>query len=135
MASRRIAGFLVGIVLFGSATAVSFASQGKGLGVCEGSATKMLFGPRVSTINDAMSSWIGSGLDEVVASWGAPYSTFENRDGSRIVTWKEWDCTKNFKVDAQDVLTQWNVGSGCRCFSDRSPRDVPRSTPIPEMTL
>ncbi|WP_233671452.1 hypothetical protein [Luteimonas cellulosilyticus] len=87
------------------------------------------------TINDNMASWVGSRLDEIVADWGAPYSTFENRDGSRIVTWKNWDCTQNFKVDAQDVLTQWNVSPGCDCFGRSSRRDVPRNTPIPEMTL
>jgi len=114
---------------------VSFANDGKGLGVCEGATTKMLFGPRVRTINDNMASWVGSSLDEIVADWGAPSSTFENRDGSRIVTWKNWDCTQNFKVDAQDVLTQWNVSSGCSCFGNSSRRDIPRSTPIPQMTL
>lgn len=135
MAMRGIAGILVGIGLLVATGGVSFASDGKGLGVCEDVNTKRLVGPRVSTINDAMFSWIGSGLDELVSSWGAPYSTFENRDGSRIITWKDWDCTKNFKVDAQDVLTHWNVGSGCRCLSGGSGRDLPRSTPIPEMTL
>lgn len=135
MTSRKMVLLVFGLALATVCAGTGIASDDKGLGACEGVRLKGLVGGRAQTINDVMASWVGSHLSETVARWGAPYSTFENRDGSRIITWKDGGCAKNFKVDLEDVLTHWSVGSGCRCFNGSSPSFERRNLPVPHMTL
>mgnify|MGYP000845529473 CR=1 FL=1 len=134
LAISTLAG-LLGMAFTGAAVAES----DRALGSCDGIRLGSLLSKwRPSTLNDSMQSWIGANLPEVVAKWGAPAATFENRDGTRIVSWKEGDslfgeCTKTFEADAQDVLTRWNTSGACEC-TYRNSREL-RSTPVPRMTL
>ena len=132
--------FATALFVCGSSSAV--AQNDGSLGSCEGRNVSIPWFSkyRLGTINDTMQSWVGSPLSELVARWGAPDSTFENRDGSRIITWKESDwihgeCSKNFEVDAQDVLTRWNTRGPCGCtYDDKASRES-KDVPVPRMTL
>lgn len=137
MMTRTIAWIagLAAVSLLGTGDAS--ADDGKGLGVCEGvQVTKALSRFRFETTNDRVASWVGSDLGEIVASWGAPYSVFDNRDGSRIVSWKSYSCTTTVKVDPLDEVTHWNVSNGCNCITrNKLDRRYSRETPVPPMTL
>ena len=89
---------------------------------------------RPLTTNDIMQSYVGDPAPKIVSRWGAATTTYENRDGSRILTWRdEWSgCTQTVLVDSQDIVSRWRY-SGCRCVQDR--RGPPKATPIPPMTL
>lgn len=138
----RIGLAIVACVLAGGlmGTGVAQEPQDRGLGSCENITVVggLLSSTRPGTINDIQQSWVGSDLSKLVGGWGAPTSTFENRDGTRILSWKDsgWSsCTQTFEVDAQDVVTRWN-NSNCSCINGDQRRDrVSKSTPIPRMTL
>lgn len=127
---------LAGVV---SAPAVAQEPPGKGLGSCANvKLTEFLVQGRPETVNDIQQSWVGDALSQLVASWGAPTSTFENRDGTRILTWKDDDwagnCTQSFEVNDSDVVTRWN-NHGCPCRNGSKPKRLSKDTPVPEMTL
>jgi len=128
-------GAVCGVLMVGS-LALAHAESGQGLGVCEGINLKLLFHKnRARTINDSMESWIGSDLRKIVSKWGAPQSTFDNRDGSRIVSWNTDGCTQSFQADEKDVLRLWSVSGDCTCVYSNNPMDIPKDTPVPPMTL
>lgn len=89
---------------------------------------------RPNTVNDTMAGWVGAPASELVATWGAPSSSYDNRDGTRLLTWQreESDCRQSFLVDQQDVVSKWNY-KDCNCISGRE--TLPKETPIPPMTL
>jgi len=86
------------------------------------------------TRNDVMQSWVGEPTPELVSRWGAPTRTYDNRDGSRILTWIDaWSgCTQTMLIDAQDIVSRWRY-SDCRCVQGVD--GPPKGTPVPPMTL
>jgi hypothetical protein len=133
------AAFVGSVMSLGSVTA-AHADDAGSLGGCEGIKLKVLLrSTRPTTLNDVMASWIGSNLREVVGKWGPPQGTFDNRDGSRILSWKEqgpnWGvCTKTFQADANDALQLWSLSGDCGCTALARGTE-PRDTPVPRMTL
>ncbi|MCD9098785.1 hypothetical protein LU699_01510 [Luteimonas fraxinea] len=89
---------------------------------------------RPRTTNDIMQSYVGDPAPIIVSRWGAPTTSYDNRDGSRILTWRnEWSgCTQTVLIDPQDIISRWRY-SGCDCLRGRD--GPPKGTPIPPMTL
>ncbi len=136
MFRRAAVSFTFALAMASIGVAQAQQPTGKGYGSCEGKVVTELLRPgRAETVNDVQQSWVGDDLSALVSSWGAPTSTFENRDGTRILTWRggDWDdCTQSFEVDANDVITRWN-NRGCRCWNGQ--KRLSRDVPLPEMTL
>ncbi len=64
-----------------------------------------------------METWVGSTEAKVLSSWGAPQSTIEAGDGSRILTWespygKNKVCRQSFTIDDARIVTNWSY-RGC----------------------
>lgn len=116
------------------------ASDDQGdIGACKHIKDRFLRGPlfgnnRPRTTNDIMQSYVGDPAPILVSRWGAPTTTYDNRDGSRILTWRdEWSgCTQTVLIDPQDIVSRWRY-SGCDCLRGRN--GPPKGTPIPPMTL
>ena len=109
------------------------------IGQCANIKPRFLRGPlfathRRLTRNDIMQSFVGEPAPVLVSRWGAPTTTYDNRDGSRILTWRdEWSgCTQTVLIDPQDIVSRWRY-SGCDCLRGRN--GPPKGTPIPPMTL
>lgn len=137
MNKELVAGCCAVVLMLGlfHVTPASAADDGRRLGPCDGIRVKTMLGRRFHTINDAMQSWIGSTASEVVGQWGAPTSSFENRDGTRILSWRdEWSgCVKSFGAGTDDVISKWGANKSCTCRSTSG--RLPNSAPVPEMTL
>ncbi len=67
-----------------------------------------------------MDSWMGANVDQLIASWGAPDSRMDLRDGGQVLTWISirsnaygvWQCRKSFTADRNGTLIKWSY-SGC----------------------
>jgi|GEM_PF-718287 len=124
----------------GAQPAVTAASDSPGdTGACKHVKERFLRGAllgshRPRTTNDIMQSYVGDPASVLVSRWGAPTTTYDNRDGSRILTWRdEWSgCTQTVLIDPQDIVSRWRY-SGCDCLRGRN--GPPKGTPIPPMTL
>ena len=63
-----------------------------------------------STYNE-MDKWMGHKESEIVLLWGTPSSTYDNQDGSKMLTWKKYNfnqdktCTKSFTVNDEGTIT------------------------------
>lgn len=115
---------------------VGFPAISADLGSCPAKPKSDLFRDhRWLTTNDVMQSWVGAKASDLVASWGAPASTYDNEDGTRILTWKDdWEgCSKSFLTKADGVVLKWQY-DGCDCYVDRS-KGPPKGTPVPPLTL
>lgn len=71
------------------------------------------------TTKKTMESWVGSKESVLVASWGAPTSAIDTRDGMRTLTWENyWGqynqnvCRRSFTIDEQAIIRTWSY-SGC----------------------
>ena len=55
-------------------------------------------------------SWVGSNESNIIAKWGAPDSTAELKDGTKVLTWKrKWDDNKqegrqSFTINAEGTV-------------------------------
>lgn len=98
-------------------------------------------GLRYQTTNDIMQSWVGHNESELIGSWGAPEKSFQNRDGSRVLTWKNYRetdttygyCTQTFLANKEGIIQAWKYN-----FCDYDMSNLPRiskSIPIPNPTL
>ncbi|KPN20723.1 hypothetical protein AO715_12995 [Xanthomonas sp. Mitacek01] len=89
---------------------------------------------RRQTTNDIMQSYVGEPAPVLVSRWGAPARAYDNRDGSRILTWIDaWSgCTQTILIDPQDIVSRWRY-SGCDCLRGRI--GPSKGTPVPPMTL
>ena len=108
---------------------------------CQGSPMgNLINGERNYTLNDAMQSWVGSSESELVSSWGVPNGSYQNKDGTIVLTWQQyWEtqlsygyCKKIFLVDPQGVIRKWKYDS---CATQIAGKTVPASTPVPPPTL
>lgn len=68
-----------------------------------------------TTTQSVMDSWLGHDESELISSWGAPDSTFELKDGTKIYTWKRvWrnnygtqEGRQSFTIDSNGKITKW----------------------------
>ncbi|MEZ0471270.1 hypothetical protein [Luteimonas salinilitoris] len=127
----RISGISAAIVLLAS---------------CQGSPVgNMMRSERSMTLSDVMQGWVGKNEADLVADLGAPFSSYQNRDGSVVITWKEitklynrttqlYDfahCEKTFLIDPSGVVSKWKY-KNCRSTVRGT---VLASTPIPRPSL
>ena len=62
-----------------------------------------------STYNE-MDKWMGHKVSEIVSVWGAASSTYDNQDGTKMLTWKKYNfdhdktCTKSFTINEQGII-------------------------------
>lgn len=68
---------------------------------------------------------------------GSPSSSYQNRDGSTVLTWKSITdvggiCSKTFAVNARGIITGWSYNG---CYKHTGRMGIPLGTPIPESTL
>jgi len=93
-----------------------------------------LFAPqRRLTGNDIMQSCVGEPAPVLVSRWGASTTTYDHRNGSRILTWRDqWSgCAQTALIDPQDILSRWRYAA-CGCLQrGEGPSE---DTPIPPMT-
>jgi len=74
-----------------------------------------------TTLTTVMESWRGHNIDDVSASWGAPSSVIQRRDGGATYTWTELSsnrygvhqCRKNFVTDRSGTIVSYSY-NGCR---------------------
>lgn len=116
-----------------------------------------LSGQRVERTEDVMASWVGKDIDSLVAVWGAPSSTYKNKDGSIIYdysysTTKTRDaqynvygqvvvqgeshtssCNKAFLVAPNGIISKWKVTTPRSC--PYSGNKISNNIPIPESTF
>lgn len=96
---------------------------------------------RFQTTNDVMQSWVGYNESQLIGSWGAPENTFQNRDGSRVMTWKHYRetdttygyCTQTFLSDKNGIIQAWKYNF-CQYNLYNLPR-IPKSRPVPKPSL
>jgi hypothetical protein len=63
-----------------------------------------------------MKSWLGSSIDEVTTSWGAPDSKAPRADGGATYTWVHFrsagnvvlQCRQNFVTDPSGKVVNWS---------------------------
>jgi hypothetical protein len=69
-----------------------------------------------TTPQTVMESWIGHSESELVSSWGAPDSTVELNDKTKVYTWKRlWSDDygvhqgrQSFTIDANGKIIKWS---------------------------
>jgi len=74
-------------------------------------------------LSKKMDSWVGSPLDRLAESWGAPTSTYNKSGGGKVVTYTEmWSnrygmqtCVMTFDVDSNSIVRSWRYNN-CRAF-------------------
>ncbi len=70
-----------------------------------------------------MKSWVGSNIDDVTASWGAPESRIERSSGGYTYTWTTFSsnqygtnqCRQSFITDSIGTIVSWSY-NGCPRF-------------------
>jgi hypothetical protein len=73
-----------------------------------------------ASMDTKMNSWIGSSIDDVTASWGAPESSMNRADGGVAYTWIWFSsnqygvrqCRQTFITDSTGKVVRWSY-AGC----------------------
>lgn len=116
-----------------------------------------LTGKRVERTEDAMASWVGADIDALVASWGPPSSTYQNRDGSIIYDYSysttrtreaqynvyghvlvpgessTTTCKRAFLVAPDGIVSKWKVTTPTSC--SYTGNKISKDIPIPVSTF
>lgn len=68
-----------------------------------------------------INTWVGSRETALVASWGAPNGSYLAEDGSRILTYVDWNGAHSMKCETTFVVRNSRVKSaranGSYCYS------------------
>jgi hypothetical protein len=72
--------------------------------------------------DEIMRSWIGSSIDQVIVSWGAPARTMTLDNGDRLVEFHNYapqnlrPCAQTFIASADGIIKSWRH-SGCNKYN------------------
>lgn len=118
---------------------------------------EMITGSRIERAEDAMASWVGNHVDDVITAWGKPASIHTNQDGSmlydysytvqttRQATYNVYGqvltpgesysrtCNRAFLVNQHGVIIKWRVTTPTSC--EYTGRRIATDIPIPESTF
>ena len=67
-------------------------------------------------MQQAMDSWRGTNIEQVIAAWGYPSKEL-TVSGRKLYMWTNKGCDRTFDVDAKNVVRGWEYrGGGCPVF-------------------
>lgn len=79
----------------------------------------LLFIVGCTTPKAVMQSWVGEQESDLISRWGAPDSTVELKDGTKVYTWKRiWSDKRgvhqgrqSFTISAEGKVIKWSYGN------------------------